>query len=309
MGRPAEIRRLRAKAPRPPLCKYFASEAEALLQDLHRCFSDSRFGPGVTLPMAENIPRQKNLGEQLALLLPHGGYCNSGFVAAHGFQLLMAMDRRPTVIIIGNNHQSWHKVALCDQTWSTPIGPVEPDMRLVEDLSAYGYKIDRNVHAEEHSIENQIPFLRYIWPGTRILAVGVGALDVDEANSLGQRIAELALKYGAVLLGTTDFSHEGPSYGGPAMSMEDVTDLTRRKDAPLLDAVQGMDASNLLRLSKSSSMCGPGSAAVFLLACRALGLTRSERLQYLVNTEVTPCTSTTGFATFSFKPEKQVAAS
>lgn len=298
-----EFDRLRWKAPRPPLCKYFASDAEALVTDMRDCFLNSQFGPGVH-PPAEGIqcPHSVRGGSELALLLPHGGYCNSGFVAAHGFQLLAQSAPCPVAIIIGNNHQSWHKFALSDQTWATPLGPVEPALPIVETLRDLGYPIDRAVHAEEHSIENQLPFLRFVRPGLKIVPVGVGAVDLHEAEQLAGHIARLAEEHGAVLLGTTDFSHEGPSYGGPALSMQEVTALTREKDGPLLQSVVDMDAARLLRLSKGSSMCGPGSASVFLLACQALGLTRVKTHRYLVNTEVTPCSSTTGFATFSFQP-------
>jgi len=304
-----ELRRLRMRAPRLPLCKYFASDADVLLQDMRRCFCDAEFGPGVSPPAAgaEYLPRYR--GGELALLLPHGGYCNSGYVAAHGFRLLAETGPCRVAIIVGNNHQSWHKFALTDQRWATPIGPVEPDLNIVSELQELGYRVDRGVHAEEHSIENQLPFLRFVRPGMRIVPIGVGAVDLPEAEQLAQHIARIVKKHDAVLLGTTDFSHEGPSYGGPEMTIPEVTALTRQKDGPLLESVCDMDATRLLRLSKGSSMCGPGSASVFLLACQALGLTHVNMHRYLVNTEVTPCSSTTGFATFSFRLGAESAAS
>lgn len=311
---PAELSRLGAAAPRQPVCRYFSRSPDALLAEIRSCFSDTVFGPGAMLADVESLvgvdesfgsnrPAESsgNNRPPFALLLPHGGYCNSGFVAAHGFKLLAdASSTAPIAVIIGNNHASWHKVALCDQVWSTPLGPVFPDQDAVRELEAAGLPVDRSVHANEHSIENQLPFFRHVCPGARIVPLGVGAVSLEEAAQLAMVLAELVSRRGAVLLGTTDFSHEGPSYGGPAMSMEEVTALTRRKDSPLLEAVQQMDAARLLELGRSSSMCGAGAASVLLLTCRSLGLTDAKMLRYLVNTEVTPCGSTTGFASFAF---------
>jgi len=175
-------------------------------------------------------------------------------------------------------------------------------MDFVEELRSRGYPVNRQVHDQEHSIENQLPFLVSIQPGVRLVPVGVGAVDLAAASRIAGDIAALVAKCGdeVVLLGTTDFSHEGPAYGGAHMTVEGVTALTRTKDAPLLHAVKCMDAARLLELGKRSSMCGAGAAAVLLLACQTLGWTTSRLLKYNVNTEISPDYSTTGFAAFSF---------
>jgi len=295
-----ERNRLRDKQPRCPLCKYFVPDRDRLLSDIHGCFTDSTFGPDwpPCNPLDCEVPLQR---PPLALLVPHGGYCNSGYVAAHGFRQL-ADQQFSVAVIIGNNHACWNKLALCDQAWRTPLGLVQPDMTGVAQLQELGWPVNRHLHSEEHSIENQLPFLQLIRPGVRIIPIGVGSVTMDEAAELATQVARLVAVHHAVLLGTTDFSHEGPSYGGPALPMDEITELTRTKDAPLLQAVHDMDATRILELGRHSSMCGAGATAVLLLACHKLGFTKAEQLQYLVNTEVTPCGSTTGFASFAFRP-------
>jgi len=295
-----ERSRLRNKQPRCPLCKYFVPDRDGLLRDIHGCFTDRTFGPN--WPPCEPLDCEVPLHvPQLALLVPHGGYCNSGYVAAHGFRQL-ADQPFAVAVIIGNNHASWNQLALCDQVWQTPLGLIQPEMTGVAQLQELGWPVNRHLHSQEHSIENQLPFLQFIRPGVRIIPVGVGSVTIDEAAELATQVARLVAVHHAVLLGTTDFSHEGPSYGGPALPMNEITEITRTKDAPLLQAVHDMDAARLLELGKHSSMCGAGAAAVLLLACHKLGLTDAEQLRYLVNTEVTPCGSTTGFASFAFRP-------
>ena len=83
-----------------------------------------------------------------ALLLPHGAFCNSGYVAAHGFRLLEGMDLS-LAIIIGNNHCCWNRLALCDQDWATPFGLVLADQVALKRMQEMcpSYEVKRLVHA------------------------------------------------------------------------------------------------------------------------------------------------------------------
>eukprot|EP00435_Cladocopium_sp_Y103_P075186 s777_g54.t2 len=299
----AELQRVHGRAPRPALCKYFSADAPTLSREIQTCLTDAIFGPGYGGYPGSQVHR---LHPQ-ALLLPHGAFCNSGYVAAHGFRLLEGMELS-LAIIIGNNHCSWNRLALCDQDWATPFGLVLADQVALKRMQEMcpSYEVKRLVHAAEHSIENQLPFLQHLHPKCQILPIGVGAVDLEDARQIASNVAKLVIDSGpgTLLLGTTDFSHEGPSYGGPALPMAEITELTRQKDRALLQAVRDMDAEKLLEMAADKaqrcSMCGAGAAAVLLLACRALQL-RCRQLRYLVNTEVTPCDSTTGFAAFAFE--------
>ena len=77
------------------------------------------------------------------LLLPHGGFCNSGRSAAWGFRLLSEMEGAPdggcppVVVVIGNSHYQGG-VMLSDQRWVTPLGVVEPHRELIKRLQELG---------------------------------------------------------------------------------------------------------------------------------------------------------------------------
>ena len=157
-----EVSRLQSKAPRQSLCKYFASSRDALLREIRLCFTDSTFGPGASLEQVEaalrsqaisNVPHKGSCAPPV-LLLPHGGFCNSGFVAAHAFQLLADVPVS-SVVIIGNNHSAWHKFALSDQVWATPIGIMQPDLDAVNELVTLGYEVDCKIRGAGHSNERE----------------------------------------------------------------------------------------------------------------------------------------------------------
>ena len=224
-----------------------------------------------------------------AALVPHGGFCNSGFVAGRAYCRLAPGD---WAVVVGNSHAG---AAPCTaaSSYACPLGSLSPG-------PAIDVPVDGRAHGAEHSIENQVPFL--VARGfTRMTPLLVGAVSDAEACALGAQVAAL-VRRGAVLVGTTDFSHEGPAYGTgrPGETMGQVTERTRRMDAPLLAAIQDQDIGAVRQLAPATSMCGPGSLAVLLHAVKALGWSRTEMLGYVVNTEITPCDSTTGFAAALF---------
>ena len=111
-------------------------------------------------------------------------------MAAHGFTLLRGMDLS-LAIIIGNNHAAWNRLALCDQDWLTPLGLVLTDQQALRKFqSRCPAEVKREVHASEHSIENQLPFLQYLQPKCQILPIGVGAVDLQEAQEIASNIAQ-----------------------------------------------------------------------------------------------------------------------
>ena len=86
------------------------------------------------------------------------------------------------------------------------------------------------------------------------------------------------------------------------MSQTEVTARTRAADEPVLEAICALDLDAALRLGGKTSMCGLGSLHVLLRTVRHRALSRARLLSYRVNTEITPCGSTTGFAAVVFEP-------
>ena len=89
---------------------------------------------------------------------------------------------------------------------------------------------------------------------------------------------------------------------GEALWIGGVTRRTRDADAPVLAALERFAIDDVAALGAQTSMCGLGALRVLMHACAHLGFTRTELLGYLVNTEVTACDSTTGFAAAVFRP-------
>ncbi len=142
--------------------------------------------------------------EPVALVAPHAGYVYSGPVAASAYALLRA--RTPErVAILGPAHLVPLRGAAVPSApaWRTPLGDVRVDPWLRELAVEAGAVVDDEVHAPEHAVEVQLPFLqRLAGDGLSVLPVAVGVAEPAE-------VAELvgALAPHAFVVVSTDLSH------------------------------------------------------------------------------------------------------
>src|SRR5215470_1742562 len=134
---------------------FYPSEAEELRRLIDDCLESSPLGP-----QGARSPSPSLIGG----LVPHAGYIYSGPCAAHFYALLDHSIQR--VILLGVNHQGrGAKAALSPwDIWRTPFSDVTVDQEaneLLQRLASF-IKRDDRAHAQEHSIEVQLPFLQRV---------------------------------------------------------------------------------------------------------------------------------------------------
>ncbi|PSW17588.1 AmmeMemoRadiSam system protein B [Photobacterium sanctipauli] len=99
-----------------------------------------------------------------ALIVPHAGYVFSGAVAAQAYQYLNSQaDRIKKVILIGPSHRHYFRGCALPAAdyFETPLGRVAIDTQSVEKLREIeDIEVSEQVHALEHSLEVQLPFLQ-----------------------------------------------------------------------------------------------------------------------------------------------------
>ncbi|HEX6800961.1 MAG TPA: AmmeMemoRadiSam system protein B, partial [Candidatus Binatia bacterium] len=173
-------------------------ELKTLLDD---CFTQSPLGPrGVSTPWSDLI----------AGMVPHAGPIYSGPCAAHLFARLDPTASR--VILIGVNHRAHgHRAALSPwESWRTPLGDVSVDKKLNEYLEARVAFIKREpgAHAEEHSIEVQLPFLQRTLGQFAIAPISLAHISHDDCAELGDAIAScVQCVEKTLILASSDLSH------------------------------------------------------------------------------------------------------
>jgi AmmeMemoRadiSam system protein B len=205
-------------------------------------------------------------------IVPHAGYVYSGPVAG---QVFARVRIPPSVVLLGPNHTGLGAPAALDPSdaWRTPLGDVRSDRRLAARLAelAPSLELDRAAHAREHSLEVQLPFLQVLRPDVAVVAVCLGAHDLDLCREVGEAVATVVAEGSArgeapLVLASSDMNHyESRSVGA-------------RKDALALSRVEALDPEGLFAtvVTESISMCGFLPATALLFAARMAGAQKPE---------------------------------
>jgi len=119
-----------------------------------------------------------------ALIVPHAGYVYSGPVAASAYANLqesaVAVRR---VVIFGPAHRMWVPglASTSANLFETPLGRVPVDQEAVAAVAHLPQvEISDTAHAQEHSLEVQLPFLQAVLDDFAIVPFVVGGASADQ---------------------------------------------------------------------------------------------------------------------------------
>ncbi|HTT73841.1 MAG TPA: AmmeMemoRadiSam system protein B [Thermoplasmata archaeon] len=259
---------------------FYAEDGSALARQIEACFLSDR-GPGA-LPT-----RQRSRTRRLrAVVVPHAGYEYSGPIAALAYARIAAEAPPEAVVILGVDHYGLGRgPALSDRPWATPLGPVAVDHGLVERLRVPPIAVDEAAHAREHSIEVQLPFLDYVLPHPRFVALQVPFAPIEELRRVGEAVARAVEGRDVLLVASTDLSHYVPA------------PTADRLDHLALAAIEARDPVGLYRtvVEQEISMCGiaPTTALLFATAAQPLEVTL---LRWGHSGEAAPMREVVGYA-------------
>jgi len=226
--------------------------------------------------------RKPTPGRPIALIVPHAGYPYSGRVAAAAYAELRG-QQYDAVILIGPNHylEDFFGVAVYAQgSFETPLGPVPVDAELAGAIlkDEPGFEDDLTLHAREHSLEVQLPFLQRVLPGTPIVPILIGQPTPENLQALTKTLTRVLAGRNVLLIASSDLSHY-PVY-------EDAVQV----DRSVLSAIETLDVATFLdTLNREMAQgipnlltpcCGEGAIVVVMEVARALGADRVSLLEY-----------------------------
>jgi AmmeMemoRadiSam system protein B len=212
-------------------------------------------------------------GELTALIAPHAGLQYSGPVAAHAYRLLR--DRAFDVaVLVGPSHfVGFDGVALYPSGgFDTPFGVASIDVECARAIAAASPIVHQrtDVHAREHSLEMQLPFLARLAPAIPIVPLLMGYQTAPTAAALGDALAVALRRRTALLIASTDLSHYHDAKTAATLDRI-VIDCVGRFDTDGLQAALGMTPEHA---------CGGGPTVAVMRAARALGARDARILQY-----------------------------
>lgn len=212
-------------------------------------------------------------GKVTGLIAPHAGYEYSGQVAGYAYKQVKGGDYRAVIVIAPSHRHAFSGVSVYDLGgYETPLGTIPLDMDLVRDLKAADPDIRYvpEAHAQEHSLEIQLPFIQATLPKAGLVPLVMGSQDMDTCRRLADALARVVGDEPVLLVASTDLSHFFPA--DRAMDM----------DRLVLDHVEAFDAEGLARdLSQGRCRaCGAGPVITVMLAARQLGADKARVLRY-----------------------------
>ena len=148
-------------------------------------------------------------GKIRALIVPHAGYVYSGKTAAFAYKLVQGEDIE-TVVILGPSHRVGFEGCSVypEGGFETPLGIAEIDAPAAKAIAgASGFGFIPEAHAEEHSIEVQVPFVQKVLPKAKIVPIVMGFPSETNIRMLAGALAKVLKERKALVIASTDMSH------------------------------------------------------------------------------------------------------
>jgi AmmeMemoRadiSam system protein B len=173
------------------------------------------------------------------------------------------------------------------------LGHVPVDSQINDFLGTGAHFLTRDeaAHAQEHSIEVQLPFLQSVLGDFSFVPISLSRLDSDECLQLGTAIADAcetaaASGHRTCIIASSDLSHDLPSKE------------TEKLDRLALERVIALDPTGLLEVveEKDIKMCGVLPTAVMLCAAKALGASSARLLKHCHSGDAAPMERVVGYA-------------
>ena len=238
--------------------------------------------------------RNQNL---LGLIVPHAGYKYSGPVAAHSYYHLANAGIVESIIILGPNHTGLGSgvSTMTEGEWSTPLGDVPIDADLAREIveSSDIVDVEDEAHRKEHSIEVQLPFLQFIYPRRfKFVPICMMLQDLQTSIELGEAIAKVAEKHGAIVLASSDWTHYQPRAEAQSKDRQAIEEALRMDERRFQEVIE----------EHSVSACGYGPVTAMIHAAKLRGSKNGRLLSYQTSGDTEgDNSSVVGYAAASFE--------
>jgi MEMO1 family protein len=209
-----------------------------------------------------------------AAVAPHAGLRYSGHVAAWSYRALAGGSPDALVLVGPSHYAGFPGCAMLDRgALETPWAP-QPVAEALADrlrgLTGLVREARAEVHAGEHSLELQLPFVARLFPDVPVLPILMGEQSRHVAFELGGALAAASAGLDVRLVASSDLSHFHDR--GTARVLDEV----------VLEALDRCDADGLMRVLEHDPRhaCGGGPMVAVLEAARRLGITQGGVLRY-----------------------------
>jgi len=262
---------------------FYADDFDKLSNQINDSFH-SKFGPGA-------LPVKKRTKEIFGIIAPHAGYQFSGPGAAWVYKEIAESRLADIYIILGLSHSGFSSCTSLED-WETPFGIVKVDKDFQRVFMANsGLKQSEDAHANEHSIEVQLPFLQFAnkdyLKQLRIAPIIVSEdVNYEEiAQSIAKTIEQTRKK--AIIIASSDFTHYGVNYGFFPFS-SDIKENMYKLDKEAIEEIKKLNADGFLEYigNTGATICGKIPIATAIASCKLLGAKKAKLLNYYTSGDI-----------------------
>ncbi len=227
-----------------------------------------------------------------ALVVPHAGYIYSGPTAAYAFRRAAECDI-DRVILLGCSHRySFEGPAIyAEGSFDTPLGEFPIDEDFAARLAERTGNCDPEPHAQEHSLEVELPFISMTFGNVPIVPVLFGSRFGPSSIRFAKVLAELAGDRDLVLA-STDLSHY--------LTESQANEIDRRT----IDTLLTKDVEEFVSGAESGrcSVCGLNAVATAMVYSHECGAEEWSLLDYSTSARASGDTSrVVGYAAISME--------
>lgn len=223
-----------------------------------------------------------------AIVTPHAGYRYSGPTASRAFASVdpSGIER---VFILGPCHHTYIDGCAIPDTnvseYATPLGNLPVDLDVVRELksaSEVAFKTFKLAEdEEEHSIEMQLPFLKYILRNAphvvKIVPIYVGSIIQNEERIFGRVLSKYFDDPASLFIISSDFCHWGHRFRftpnefpdckpGCTFPPESINGKIEALDRQGMDLIARQDAEGFSKYLQTSgnTICGRNPILIFM---------------------------------------------
>jgi len=220
-----------------------------------------------------NVASEELAERPIGLISPHAGYTYSGQVAAYAYKQVEGINY-DAVVVIAPSHQAYFPGASVDniEGYRTPLGlvPVETELsqQIIEESDIISHY--PQAHAQEHSLEVQLPFLQEVLREFKLIPVIMGDQDINTCEKVAEAIFNVIKDRDILIVASSDLSHYHPD------------DEAKLLDQKVIDRINSYDTRGLesdLNLHKTEA-CGGGPIITAMLIGQHLGANRAKVIHY-----------------------------
>ncbi len=237
------------------------------------------------------------------IIVPHAGYEYSGKAAVKVYSKVNLTGK--SIVLLGPNHSGTGiKASVSFEDFSTPLGAIENDIELAREIvEADIVEHDEPAHKDEHSIEVQLPFIKYFNKEIRIVPILVNCYDAEKCKEIAIAIDKAAynLKREIFAVASSDFTHYGRNYGFVPF-LSEIKNGVYEIDKKSIGLIGDMDTASFLDNSRKTTICGAGAIGTAIELCKRLGAKKGRLIDYYCSGDVSgDYTNCVGYAGIVFE--------